>query len=124
MQVLTGAIEAEREAGAAIARGAVLAVNAMAMILIARLVATTTVVADEPVLVLGLLLMTATIDLMVAALAVAVMIVMRIGVMGAGIGIRGDVVLAPSGAARPLNPSLLKMNATDVPSLYSSLLLA
>jgi hypothetical protein len=59
-----------------------------------------------------------------AGLVVVAMIVMRIGVMAAGIEIRGSAPPAPSAAARPLSPSLLKMNATDVPSLYSSLLLA
>jgi hypothetical protein len=60
----------------------------------------------------------------VVAKVVVAKIVMRIGVMAAGRKIRGGAALAPSAAARLLNPSLLKMNATDVPSLYSSLLLA
>jgi hypothetical protein len=124
MQVLTGAIEVEREVGAVIARGAVLAVNAMAKILIDRLVATTIVVVVELALAPDLLLMTDTIDPLVAALAAAARIVMRRGVMAAGTEIHEGELLALSAAARPLNPSLLKMNATDAPSLSSSLLLA
>ena len=124
MLVLTGAIEAEREVGAVIARSAALAVNAMAKILIDRLAVTTIVVVVELVLAPDLLLMTDTIDPLVSALAVVVKIVMRRGVMAAGTEIHGGELLAPSAAARPLNPSLLKMNATDAPSLYSSLLLA